>query len=164
MSKFFKNSKKIFNLPHHFIIKRMQLKFVSYMSSQTQVMTKQNVEDFLFKIREKNKRIAITGILLLIQGKFVQYIEGPAEEIDDIYNVIKKDRRHNNMVLLDSGNVDERQFKNWSMAYKEVGDAQIKEIIGDQDLNLERVFIENKNTENHPVLKVLYDFIKTLSS
>ncbi|MFN2261729.1 MAG: BLUF domain-containing protein [Psychroflexus sp.] len=134
------------------------------MSSQTQVMTKQNIEDFLFKIREKNKRIAITGILLLIQGKFVQYIEGPAEEIDEIYNIIKTDSRHNSMILLDSGSLDERQFKNWSMAYKEVEDKQIKEIIGHQDLNLESVFLENKDTENHPVLKVLYDFIKTLSN
>ncbi|WP_127846461.1 BLUF domain-containing protein [Psychroflexus aestuariivivens] len=142
----------------------MQLKFVSYMSSQTQVMTKQNIEDFLFKIREKNKRIAITGILLLIQGKFVQYIEGPAEEIDGIYDIIKNDKRHNNMILLDSGTLDERQFKNWSMAYKEVGDAQIKQIVGNQDLNLEGAFLENKNLEKHPVLKVLYDFIKTLSS
>lgn len=142
----------------------MSLKFVSYISFQSRIMTKQSIEDFLFQVRDKNKRLAITGILLLIQGKFVQYIEGPAEEIDKVYESISKDKRHTEMIMLDSGSLTERQFKDWSMAYKEVDDKQIKEIVGKEDLHLEDVFLNGKDIKNHPVLTVLYDFVKTLSS
>lgn len=142
----------------------MSLKFVSYISSQSRTMSKKSVEDFLFQVREKNKHLAITGILLLIQGKFVQYIEGPAEEIDKVYDSISKDKRHTEMILLDSGSLEKRQFTDWSMAYKEVSDKQIKEIVGQDNLNLEEVFLKNKDVNNHPVLAVLYDFVRMLSS
>jgi len=142
----------------------MSLKFVSYISSQSRTMSKKSVEDFLFQVREKNKHLAITGILLLIQGKFVQYIEGPAEEIDKVYDSISKDKRHTEMILLDSGPLEKRQFTDWSMAYKEVSDKQIKEIVGQDNLNLEEVFLKNKDVSNHPVLAVLYDFVRMLSS
>ena len=142
----------------------MSLKFVSYISSQSRTMSKKSVEDFLFQVREKNKHLAITGILLLIQGKFVQYIEGPAEEIDKVYDSISKDKRHTEMILLDSGPLEKRQFTDWSMAYKEVSDKQIKEIVDQNNLNLEEVFLKNKDVSNHPVLAVLYDFVRMLSS
>jgi len=142
----------------------MSLKFVSYISSQSRTMSKKSIEDFLFQVREKNKHLAITGILLLIQGKFVQYIEGPAEEIDKVYDSISKDKRHTEMILLDSGPLEKRQFTDWSMAYKEVSDKQIKEIVDQNNLNLEEVFLKNKDVSNHPVLAVLYDFVRMLSS
>ena len=142
----------------------MNLRYVSYMSVQTQVMSKTEVENFLFKIREKNKRLAITGVLLLIQGKFVQYIEGPEEEIDRVYKKIKHDPRHNDLLLLDNGYLENRQFTNWSMAYKEVEDNHIKSIVGRKDLNLDDVFLNPTEDKTHPVLKILYNFTKTLSS
>lgn len=140
------------------------LKFVSYMSNQAQVLTNQGIERLLFQIREKNKRLAITGILLLIQGKFVQYIEGQSTEIDKVYEKIKLDSRHNELVLLDSGEIDKRQFKDWSMAYKKIGDDQIKEILGHTKLNLDDLFLYPTQEKTHPVLKVLYNFTNSLST
>lgn len=134
------------------------------MSVQTQVMSKTEVENFLFKIREKNKRLAITGVLLLIQGKFVQYIEGPEQEINQVYTKIKSDPRHDELLLLDDGEVETRQFTNWSMAYKEVEDNQIKSIVGHNNLNLDDLFLKPTLEKTHPVLKVLYNFTKALSS
>lgn len=140
------------------------LKFVSYMSNQAQILTNKDIEQLLFQIREKNKRLAITGILLLIQGKFVQYIEGKAPEIDKVYEKIKHDSRHNDLVLLDSGDLDNRQFKNWSMAYKKIGDDQVKAILGHTALNLDDLFLFPKQEKTHPVLKVLYNFTNSLST
>jgi len=139
------------------------LKFVSYMSNQSQVLTNQDIESMLFQIREKNKRLAITGILLLIQGKFVQYIEGKSTEIDEVYDSIKKDSRHNELILLDSGKLDSRQFNDWSMAYKKVGDQEIKDILGHSSLNLDSLFLFPTTEKTHPVLKVLYNFTHSLS-
>ncbi|RRO13862.1 BLUF domain-containing protein [Flavobacteriaceae bacterium 14752] len=134
------------------------------MSNQAQVLTNEGIEQLLFQIREKNKRLAITGILLLIQGKFVQYIEGEATEIDKVYEKIKLDSRHNDLVLLDSGELNTRQFKDWSMAYKKIGDDQIKEILGHAELNLDDLFLYPSQQKTHPVLKVLYNFTNSLST
>lgn len=133
------------------------------MSVQSQVLTNQDIENMLFQIREKNKRLAITGILLLIQGKFIQYIEGQSTEIDEVYDSIKKDSRHNELILLDSGKLKTRQFKDWSMAYKKVGDEEIKDILGHSSLNLDSLFLLPTTEKTHPVLKVLYNFTNSLS-
>lgn len=133
------------------------------MSSQSQVLRNQDIESMLFQIREKNKRLAITGVLLLIQGKFVQYIEGKSAEIDKVYDSIKHDPRHNELLLLDSGKIEKRQFKDWSMAYKKVGDEEIKAIVGHTSLNLDELFLLPSQEKNHPVLKVLYNFTHSLS-
>lgn len=133
------------------------------MSNQSQVLKDKDIEEMLFQIREKNKRLAITGVLLLIQGKFVQYIEGQCTEIDNVYNSIRNDSRHNELVLLDTGDLQTRQFRDWSMAYKKVGDDEIKAILGHTALNLDDMFLYPQEEKTHPVLKVLYNFTQTLS-
>ena len=142
----------------------MGLAYVSYMSHQSRVMTNEDMNKLLFQIREKNKRLAITGLLLLIQGKFVQYIEGDKSEIDNVYESIKTDPRHNELLLLDSGEIEERQFKDWSMSYKKIDDSTVKDITGYKDLELDRLFLNPDKTVNHPVLEILYNFTKMLSS
>ncbi|WP_234953128.1 BLUF domain-containing protein [Psychroflexus halocasei] len=132
------------------------------MSFQTQMMTQKDVEDFLLYIREKNSRLGITGILLLIQGKFIQYIEGPSTKIDKLYKTIEKDKRHKDMMLLDTGSINEQQFKDWSMAYHEVSEKQVKDIMKDKSLDLKKIFIP-KEKDNHPALEVLYNFVNTLT-
>ena len=100
------------------------------MSVQAQTLRNKDIEELLFYAREKNKRLAITGVLLLIQGKFIQYIEGYEEDIDSVYESIKIDTRHNDLLLLDSGYIDKRQYTNWSMAYKKVNNSEINDILG----------------------------------
>lgn len=142
----------------------MDLQYVSYMSNQANVLNEKNIEDLLFQVRKKNKRLAITGLLLLIQGKFIQYIEGPAKEIDKVYKKIKNDPRHNELLLLDKGELEERQFTDWSMAYQKVKDADIEKLVGYKDLKLNELFFVDKDERSaHPVLEILYNFTKNIS-
>lgn len=134
------------------------------MSNQAQILKENDIEKLLFQIREKNKRLAITGLLLLIQGKFIQYIEGPEDEIEKVYDKIKSDPRHNQLILLDSGDIDERQFKDWSMAYKKIDDQTVEDITGYKNLELDDIFLKPNQEKKHPVLKVLYNFTKALAS
>lgn len=143
---------------------KMSLKYVSYMSNQALILKEDDIERLLFQIREKNKKLAITGLLLLIQGKFIQYIEGPEEEIENVYKKIKSDPRHNQLILLDSGDIDDRQFKDWSMAYRKIEDDVVENITGYKNLELDNLFLKPYEEGTHPVLKVLYNFTKALSS
>jgi len=142
----------------------MELAYVSYMSHQSRVMSDEDINKLLFQIREKNKRLAITGLLLLIQGKFVQYIEGSKSEISNVYESIKNDPRHNELLLLDSGEIEERQFQDWSMAYKKINNSMVEDLTGYKDLELDNLFLNPDKTTNHPVLKVLYNFTSMLAS
>ena len=142
----------------------MDLQFVSYMSNQASVLDEKDIEDLLFQVREKNKRLAITGLLLLIQGKFIQYIEGPRNEIEKVYKKIENDPRHNDLLLLDKGELEERQFSDWSMAYRKIKDDEVEKLVGYKDLKLDELFFKEKDERSaHPVLKVLYNFTKNLS-
>jgi len=134
------------------------------MSNQAQILKEDDIEKLLFQIREKNKRLAITGLLLLIQGKFIQYIEGPEDEIEKVYKKIKTDPRHNQLILLDIGEVNTRQFKDWSMAYKKIEDEVVEKITGYKNLELDDLFQNPYKEGKHPVLKVLYNFTKALAS
>lgn len=132
------------------------------MSFQTQMMTQKDVEDFLLYIREKNSRLGVTGILLLIQGKFIQYIEGPSTKIDELYKTIEKDKRHKDMMLLDTGSINEQQFKDWSMAYHEISEMRVKDVMKNKNIDLKKIFTTQKK-ENHPALEILYNFVNTLT-
>ncbi len=134
------------------------------MSNQALILKENDIEKLLFQIREKNKKLAITGLLLLIQGKFIQYIEGPEEEIEKVYKKIKNDPRHNQLILLDSGDIDDRQFKDWSMAYKKIDDEVVENITGYKNLELDDLFLKPYQEGKHPVLRVLYNFTKALST
>lgn len=134
------------------------------MSLQSRLMTRDEMDSMLFQIREKNKRLAITGLLLLIQGKFVQYIEGPEDQIDRVYEKIKTDPRHNELLLLDDGEIEERQFKDWSMAFKRIDDQVVQNIVGYKDLELDKLLLEPTDEKKHPVLKILYNFTHMLAS
>jgi hypothetical protein len=63
-----------------------------------------------------NKKLGVTGALLINEDQFVQTLEGPEPAVRDLYAKISKDRRHEHVELLESGDVAERVFGRWAMA------------------------------------------------
>lgn len=59
----------------------------------------------------------ITGVLLHSDDYFIQYLEGD-KDIIKLYDQIKGDARHKNVVLLSYGPLKERVFPSWHMGYK----------------------------------------------
>lgn len=75
--------------------------------------------------REKNLRLGITGMLLYKEQNFMQMLEGKEQDVLALYDTIRKDDRHKDVVTLKTGNIKERNFKNWSMGFRnmdKVGD------------------------------------------
>jgi hypothetical protein len=54
--------------------------------------------------------------LLINDDQFVQTLEGPEPAVRGLYVKISKDRRHEHVELLESGDVPERVFGRWAMA------------------------------------------------
>ena len=57
-----------------------------------------------------------TGALLINDDQFVQTLEGPEPAVRDLYTKISKDRRHEHVELLESGDAAGRVFGRWAMA------------------------------------------------
>lgn len=66
--------------------------------------------------RSTNKKIGVTGALLITDDEFVQALEGPEPVVRELYAKIYKDKRHEHVDLLESGDVLERVFGKWAMA------------------------------------------------
>src|SRR5215470_4528670 len=60
--------------------------------------------------RSANKKLGVTGALLITDDEFVQTLEGPEAAVRDLYAKIGKDRRHERVELLESGTVPARVF------------------------------------------------------
>ena len=66
--------------------------------------------------RSTNKRLDVTGALLTSGDWFVQALEGDEAVVRDLYERIGKDSRHERVVQIESGPVEERVFSRWAMA------------------------------------------------
>ncbi|WP_281613816.1 BLUF domain-containing protein [Flammeovirga sp. SubArs3] len=69
----------------------------------------------------KNKEHRITGYLTFKQGIFIQYIEGPKSQLDQLIQNLKKDDRHTFINELYFEKPD-RIFENWNMRYIDFDD------------------------------------------
>jgi hypothetical protein len=68
--------------------------------------------------RESNSKNNITGCLLFYKKQFVQIIEGEKDRVQELYERIKTDSRHENILLLAENVKEERHFPNWNMAFQ----------------------------------------------
>ena len=62
-----------------------------------------------------NREDNLTGLLITIQGVFVQALEGPSAAVRGAYDRIMHDPRHADLVLISASEVDKRLFSDWNM-------------------------------------------------
>ncbi len=89
-----------------------------YVSSAVRLLSHEEIDYLLRRARERNKEYEVTGILLYIGGNFMQYIEGPRDNLDVIYKIIQEDELHSGIILVSREAIEQRQFGDWAMAYQ----------------------------------------------
>lgn len=85
-----------------------------------------DIEDILAASRRNNAPLNITGILLHSDTHFFQYIEGDEETLDLLYDKIKRDQRHSNVILIAKSAINERNFPTWQMGGKRIDQDKIQ--------------------------------------
>jgi len=80
------------------------------------------LDQILSVARENNARSGITGALLCNDGLFAQVLEGDLMAVQDIFERIQRDTRHNDVLVLEAGMAGERLFDRWDMALAEAAD------------------------------------------
>jgi hypothetical protein len=107
---------------------------LTYVSEACSGFEEHQIPELLRSIRPANARHHITGMLLYIQGTFLQILEGEAPEVDALYERIASDQRHRNVTLLIRQNVAERGFADWTMDYTTVDAQDAGTLAGDPEL------------------------------
>ncbi|MFY9934162.1 MAG: BLUF domain-containing protein [Streptosporangiaceae bacterium] len=77
---------------------------------------KQELGQIFSVARSANKKVGVTGALLITDDQFVQTLEGPEPTVRELYAKINKDKRHEHVEVLESGDVSGRVFGRWAMA------------------------------------------------
>ncbi len=94
-----------------------EMRQLLYVSNTSRAITAGALNDILMASRRKNAALGITGLLLQIDGGFLQVLEGEERAVRDLYDQICADRRHwNTHVLLDRE--APRAFGEWSMGFE----------------------------------------------
>jgi hypothetical protein len=79
---------------------------------QTTTVTTQILET----ARSYNKAHNLTGVLCQGKGLYVQVLEGERSVVNGLYKRIVADNRHDHTEIVHFGEIESRQFKEWSMA------------------------------------------------
>jgi hypothetical protein len=66
--------------------------------------------------RTNNKRLGVTGALVITEDAFAQTLEGDEAVVRELYEHIRADPRHESVTLLEEEAVAERLFGRWAMA------------------------------------------------
>jgi hypothetical protein len=104
--------------------------YLIYISIATELMSEDNLIKLLDQSRQNNAEIAVTGILLYmegryldkLEGRFMQLLEGAEDDVRMLYERILVDGRNHSVLVLKTGHYDTRSFPDWSMGFETVNE------------------------------------------
>ena len=103
-----------------------------YMSTPKRSLGRDELRTILAAATRNNHRSNITGILIQDHKRFLQYLEGSQDKVEETFARIASDSRHHAIFRLKSGLIDRRQFPGWSMASKTVDQCQsLTHVVGE---------------------------------
>lgn len=95
----------------------MALFEIIYTSQATLDLPPEDLAALLEKARERNRALAITGIMVYRQRAFMQLLEGERSVVQALYEKIVNDPRHQQVRKIWDGPITERSFPSWGMAF-----------------------------------------------
>ena len=126
-----------------------------YVSTASAPMDDRELAALLEQARDRNARNNITGMLLFKDGRFIQLLEGQEEDVQRIFDSVRRDERHHGVRVLWSRYAQYREFPDWTMGFQNVDEMDPATLKGftpflDRDFRYEN-FLEN-STDVHAML------------
>ncbi|MEP1034155.1 BLUF domain-containing protein [Ekhidna sp.] len=135
--------------------------FTIYTSTPREKLTLKTLMEITETSQKNNLKNNITGILLGIENKFMQYFEGSEENVNELFDKIWRDPRHKNVTQWIKGFTDARVFKEWSMGSWMLSNDELKTNPALADL---KKFLDNPMNDELQVKKfmaMMNDLLKT---
>ena len=81
--------------------------------------------------RERNAQSGVTGCLVLVDGNYLQILEGAPDRVEETFERICKDMRHTEVRLIDLVRTTDRAFEGWNMACLDAGAENGEDAVAD---------------------------------
>ena len=101
---------------------------LTYTSATTRLVSVSEIVEMVEQIRPKNERLGVTGLLLYSGGNVIQTLEGTPDAVDEVFDTIRTDTRHGEVLLVDRREIDERSFATWSMGFRNVSTREVTQL------------------------------------
>ncbi|MBX2838201.1 MAG: BLUF domain-containing protein [Gammaproteobacteria bacterium] len=140
------------------------MKYIVYVSQAIKPFDNDELAQLLEHSRENNVKDGITGLLIyrfnsdFNRGNFVQVLEGSEQAIDDVWRRISNDDRHHTIVVIDEQSIETRMFEQWSMGFRNVQSAELKNIEGFSDLGSDEFWARTTAGDVPDALDLLKSF------
>ncbi len=103
---------------------------IIYASEAAPPMQKDDLEEILGRARRGNGAKGITGALVYAEGRFLQILEGEKVQLQELMLKIRRDVRHEAIVVLQEHEIPSAVFGGWKMAYVSATPRQVAEWAG----------------------------------
>jgi hypothetical protein len=132
---------------------------IIYMSYAVAPLTNAQLYHLLALARRRNTELAITGILLYGNERFMQVLEGEEDAVRTLYELIKRDSRHQNVIMYVDKPITRRTFMEWAMAFQPNGPEQAAGLAG--YLGTTNVTIDVSRFQ--PTEAIIFDVLRTFT-
>lgn len=93
---------------------------IVYISRAAEGVTSADLGQILASSRRRNPDLGVTGLLVWCCDHFLQVLEGPEDVVNDLFERISADERHEGVRQVGGKQIDERNFPDWSMGFEDV--------------------------------------------
>ena len=88
---------------------------------------------------QRNTQAGITGMLLYLDGTFMQVLEGEEKTVIGLYSRIRRDPRHHHVIPLIHERIKQRDFPDSAMSFRDLETTELRKLAGySQFLNIPR--------------------------
>ncbi len=129
-----------------------------YFSTSSWLFTQDDINDILQQSRSWNAQVGISGVLLYMHSHIIQVLEGDKLAVDALFERIKRDVRHKQVICVLNQPIKARLFSQWSMGYETLTSQQFNEVRLIIDLDKQEQITQKENES--AILKTLRGFYK----
>ncbi len=135
-----------------------------YCSYAMKGISNEDILNILEVSRQNNSERNITGILLYWKNtnQFLQVLEGDKKSIFDLYEKINNDTRHSALKLIYHGEISERGFSGWSMAFNDLAEIDTQQLCGFSEFAMSGFLTERTAVEASMAVNLMKSFRKLL--
>ncbi len=135
-----------------------------YVSQAARPMSEEDLAAILKKSRDYNTEDGISGLLIYKfspsenRANFMQLLEGPEDKVLAAFARIEADKRHHTKVVLEKGEISDRNFPDWSMGFRNADASDLEEFEGYSDLGSPAFWTRAKDGELSDALEIMMSF------
>jgi hypothetical protein len=100
---------------------------IVYVSSASQLFTKEELVELMQISARRNAEAGLSGLLLYKDGNIIQVLEGEEQAVRASFERIKKDPRHRGVIVLAQEAIEERSFPRWGMGFRDLNSTSLRE-------------------------------------